>query len=132
MNNQSVRGDSLRVRTKEFALRILRLWRALPRRDDAEVLGKQLLRCGTSVGANYRSACLAKSQKDFLNKLRICQEEADECCYWLELLMESGILGSEKTGPLLDEAQQLAAIMTASAKTVLQNMAREKNNPQNH
>ncbi len=109
--------DELRARTKQFALRIIRLWRTLPKQDDAQVIGRQLLRCGTSVGANYRAACLAKSGKDFLNKLRICQEEADECCYWIELLIESELFPAVKLNALLDEAQQLTAIMTAAAKT---------------
>ena len=117
MNTQGNMRDELRGRTKQFALRIIRLWRTLPQHDDAQVIGKQLLRCGTSVGANYRAACLAKSGKDFLNKLRICQEEADESCYWIELLIESGIYPTAKIAPLLDEAQQLTAIMTAAAKT---------------
>lgn len=117
MHHQSTMRDELRARTKQFALRIIRLWRTLPKQDDAQVIGRQLLRCGTSVGANYRAACLAKSGKDFLNKLRICQEEADECCYWIELLIESELFPAVKLNALLDEAQQLTAIMTAAAKT---------------
>ncbi|MBR5523442.1 MAG: four helix bundle protein [Akkermansia sp.] len=116
----------MRARTYAFALRILRLWKALPNHDDALVLGKQLLRCGTSVGANYRSACLAKSPKDFLNKIRICLEEADESCYWLNLLIDAEILSEAKLQPLLKEAHELSAIMTASANTAEKNIASSK------
>ncbi len=85
MKAKPCKGDDLKARTYAFALRVLHLWRALPNRDDAWVLGKQLLRCGTSVGANYRAACPAKSPKDFLNKIRICLEKADENCSLLHL-----------------------------------------------
>ena len=119
-------GDDLRSRTYHFALRILRLWKALPRHDDALILGKQLLRCGTSVGANYRAACLAKSSKDFLNKIRICLDEADESCYWLNLLIDADILPDTKLQPLLNEAHELSAIMTASANTAEKNIALAK------
>ena len=121
------KGDDLKARTYAFALRIIHLWRALPHREDAHVLGKQLLRCGTSVGANYRSACLAKSPKDFLNKVRICLEEADESCYWLNLLIETEILPESKLRPLLTEAHEISAIMTASANTAEKNISSAKN-----
>ena len=130
MNTQGNMRDELRERTKQFALRIIRLWRTLPTHDDAQVIGKQLLRCGTSVGANYRAACLAKSGKDFLNKLRICQEEADESCLWIEYIIEAGILPESKLSNLLDEAQQLTAIMTSSAITVKKRIENEKNHRQ--
>lgn len=81
MNAKPGKGDDLEARTYAFDLRVILPWRALPHREDAHVLGKQLLRCGTSAGTNDRSACLEKSPKDFLNKGRICLEEADKSCY---------------------------------------------------
>lgn len=77
----------LKNRTKQFALRIINLYKALPNENVAQIIGKQLLRSGTSVGANYRAACLGKSKADFVAKLGIVQEEADECIYWIELLL---------------------------------------------
>ena len=107
----------LQERTREFALRIVRLYAALPQQGAAQVLGKQLLRCGTSVGANYRAACLGKSRADFVNKLKICEEEADESIYWIELIGESGLLRQELLAHLLQEARELSFIMSASIKT---------------
>lgn len=108
----------MRQRTYDFALRIVKLWKALPRGTEYEVIGKQLLRCGTSIGANYRAATVSKSDRDFLNKIRICQEEADESCYWLALLADSGMMPVKKLESIRDEANQLTAIMTASAITI--------------
>ena len=127
MSEQREYETDLKSRTKAFALRVLRLWLALPRRDDAMVIGKQLLRCGTSVGANYRAACRSKSLKDFLNKIRICIDEADESCYWMELLIEQGLVEPSKLKELLNEAGQLTAILTASAITTERNIAKQKN-----
>lgn len=107
----------LQQRTKAFALRIIHLFQSLPPRTDAQVLGKQLLRSGTSVGANYRAACHAKSAADFLAKMKICEEEADECEYWLELLAEAGIVKPALLEPLRQEARELSSIMAASART---------------
>ncbi len=108
----------LRQRTKDFGLRIIRMWKSLPNTAVANVLGKQLLRSATSVAANYRAACIAKSEADFYNKIKICQEEADESILWIEYLIEGEILPETKLSSLLDEARQLAAIMTASSLTV--------------
>ena len=107
-------------RTKQFALDTIRLVESLPRTRTAEVLGRQLLRCGTSVGANYRAACRAKSKADFTAKMCIVLEEADECVYWLELLTESGCITGERASALLNEANELTAIATASVKTARQ------------
>ena len=112
------RGGELRQRTYDFALRIVHLWKSLPKGIEYEVIGKQLLRCGTSIGANYRAATVGKSDRDFLNKIRICQEEADESCYWLSLLADSGMVPAKKLEAIRDEANQLTAIMTTSAITV--------------
>lgn len=112
----------LRQRTKDFGLRIIHMWKQLPKTTVAEVLGKQLLRSATSVAANYRAACLAKSEPDFYNKIKICQEEADESILWIEYLIEGEILPEHKLASLLDEARQLAAIMTASTLTIRKRM----------
>jgi four helix bundle protein len=110
-------GKDLRIRTKDFALRILRLYRSLPFRDDARVVGKQLLRSGTSVGANYRAACRARSKAEFIAKMGIVLEEADETVFWLELLSEGGIVRREKLDALLNEANELTSIFVASLRT---------------
>ena len=107
----------LKDRTKQFALRIMRLCRSLPRREDARVIARQVLRSGTSVGANYRAACRARSKPEFVAKLGIVLEEADETVFWLELLQESEIVSSPKLASLLQEARELTAIFVASICT---------------
>lgn len=107
----------MKARTKRFALRVIKLVDALPKSPAAYTIGKQLLRCGTSVGANYRSACRAKSTADFISKLSIVEEEADECVYWIELLAESGIVHEHLVSDLTGEANQITAIMVKSIKT---------------
>ena len=102
----------LRNRTKAFALRALKLYAALPKKPDAQVLGKQLLRSRTSVGANYREAYRARSDADFVAKFGDCLKELDETTYWLELLAESGILPADRLALMQDEATQLIAIFT--------------------
>jgi len=111
------RPEQLRDRTKSFALRVIRLFRSLPCKSDTQVLGKQLLRCETSVAANYRAVCRARSKAEFIARLGIVAEEADEAVLWLELLIESGILKTAMTDGLLKEARELAAILTASRET---------------
>jgi len=111
------RPEDLRERTKRFALRIIRLFRALPRGGDAQVVGKQLLRSGTSVAANYRAACRARSRPEFAARVGIVMEEADETVFWLELITESGMLPKSRLEPLLQESRELAAIFTASFGT---------------
>ena len=118
--------EDLKQRTKDFGLRVIRMWKSLPANTLSEVPGKQLLRCATSVAANYRAACLAKSDPDFFNKIKICQEEADESCLWIEYIIEAGILPASRLNGLLDEAKQLTAMMTASAITVKKRINSEK------
>ena len=108
-------------RTKEFALRVIRLVQSLPRGQMADVLGKQLLRSGTSVGANYRAACRAKSRADFISKMGIVEEEADESMYWMELLIESGLVQHDHVADLLNEADQLIAMTVSSIQTARSN-----------
>jgi four helix bundle protein len=103
---------------KEFALRIVRLYRSLPRSGEAQVMGRQLLRSGTSVAANYRAACRARSRAEFLSRLSVVLEEADESVLWIELLVDSGTVKKEKSERLLTEARQLTAIFTAATGTI--------------
>ncbi len=108
----------LKARTKSFALRIIKLTRAIPRNDDAgRVIAKQIVRSGTSVAANYRASCRARSQAEFISKIGTVEEESDETALWLELLVESGIMQARKLSALLNEANELTAIMAASRKT---------------
>ncbi len=107
----------MKNRTKQLALRIIRLVESLPETRTSKVLGGQLLRSGTSVGANYRAACRAKSTADFIAKLAIVEEEGDESIYWIELLVESKQVKSELVKGLLDECNQVLSIVVAAIKT---------------
>lgn len=111
----------LRERTKEFALRIVRLFSSLPKTTEAQVLGKQVLRSGTSVGANYREAYRARSKAEFIAKCGDCLREVDETAYWLELLVASGIVSAEKLQPLRQECEELTAIFVTILKTSKEN-----------
>jgi len=106
-----------RRRTKEVALRIIRLVEALPQGPAAAVIGNQLLRSGTSVGANHRAAKRARSQAEFAAKMGIVEEELDECLYWMELLAESGMVPADRLQPLAEEVNELLAITVASIRT---------------
>ncbi len=105
-------------RTKKFGLAAIKLVSALPHSTAAEIMGKQLLRAATSVGANYRAACRAKSPADMITKLKIVEEESDESVYWLELLAESGIIPSTAADPLCEEGNEIVAMTAASIKTM--------------
>jgi four helix bundle protein len=109
-------GD-LKLRTKQFALRVIRLVESLPKRPAGHVIGNQLLRAATSVGANYRAACRGRSRSEFCAKMGIVEEEADECVYWMELLVESGLVREELLTGLIQEANELLAITVASITT---------------
>ena len=108
----------LRTRTKEFAIRVIRLCSSLPKTTEAQVLGRQVLRSGTSIGANYREACRARSDAEFVSKLGDCLKELEETAYWFELLAESGIVAPSKLAALQDEARQLNTICTTIIKQV--------------
>ena len=114
--------EEMKQRTKQFALRIIRLSAALPKSREADVLGRQLLKSGTSIGANYREAVRASSRRHFVTNLEICLREGDETIYWLELLAESGVVPQKRLTGLLDECNQLVAIMTATVRTAKQRM----------
>ena len=113
--------SDLKARTKTFAVRVIRLVERMPRTRTADIIGKQLLRCATSVGANYRAACRGKSSADFIAKMGIVEEEADEAVYWMELLMEAGAVRKDDIAELLNEANQLVAITVASIRTARRN-----------
>lgn len=118
--------DQLKFRTKQFALRIITLVESLPKSKTGEVLGRQILRSGTSVAANYRAACRAKSQADFAAKINTVEEESDETLFWLELLGESNTVPVNRLSSLLREADELTAIFTASGRTAKQNKYKRK------
>jgi four helix bundle protein len=106
-----------RQRTKAYALAVIRLVKALPRDPVTDVMGRQLLRCATSVGANYRAACRAKSPADFVAKMGIVEEEADESLYWMELLIDGGFVPSAHLDELRREGQEILAMTVASIRT---------------
>jgi four helix bundle protein len=110
--------QEMKQRTKTFALRILDLADALPRTRSGNVIAGQIVRSGTSVAANYRALCRAKSRADFVNKTSIVEEEADESCFWLELLIDRGLLAPRRVQPLLKEANELTAIFVARKTAV--------------
>lgn len=115
-------NENLKNRTKKFALDAIKLVETLPvGRTTANVIGRQLMRSATSVGSNYRAACRAKSPADFIAKMGIVEEEADECLYWLELLVEAGIIDQDKTRIIEAEANELLAITISSIKTAKRN-----------
>jgi four helix bundle protein len=109
--------EKMKQRTKKFALRVLQLVRALPEDNVGRSVSGQLIRSATSVGANYRAACRARTKKEFVSKMGIVEEEADESCYWLELIMEDGMLPERRVRPLWQEADELVAITVSSRKT---------------
>jgi len=107
----------LKERTKMFALKVIKVVEMLPRGRIADILGRQLIKAGTSVGANYRASCRAKSTADFISKMGIVEEEADESIYWMELLIEAGLVRQVDLIPLLDEADQILAMTVSSIRT---------------
>jgi four helix bundle protein len=110
--------DAMKQRTKEFAKRVIRLCRKLPRNEEARLIRNQLFRSGTSVGANYRAACRARSKADFISKLGIVLEEADESLYWMEIIVETEIMKAELLALLMEETNQLVAIFVSSLNTI--------------
>ena len=109
--------EKLKKRTKDFSIHIIRLVEALPMNSIGHSIGKQIIRAETSVGANYRAACRAKSNRDFIYKINVVEEEADETMFWLELIIETELLPEIRINSLLKEADELTAIFTATGKT---------------
>lgn len=118
--------NDLKIRTKTFALNIIKLVKSMPEDRIGRVLGNQILRSGTSIAANYRSACKARSKADFISKITIVEEEADETTLWLELIMESETLNNEFTRSLHKESNELTAIFTSSGKTAKENNLKKR------
>jgi four helix bundle protein len=117
---------ALRARTKKFALDILRFVRTLPVTDECRDIGGQLRRAGTGVGSNYRATCRARSRAEFVSRINIALEEADESAFWLEIIAEGGLLVDGRILELLDEANQLCAILTASSITATEALNRRQ------
>ena len=113
--------NALQTKTADIALRIIKLVEALPGGAICNVIGHQVLRSGTSIGANYRAAARTKSKADMLNKLKIAEEEADETIYWLDLLVKSKVVPENRLKPLMDEVEQVVALTVASIKTIRAN-----------
>ena len=111
-------GNLFKKRTEQLALRVINVVDVLPRNRAADVLGRQLIRSGTSIGANYRAACRGKSTADVIAKLRIVEEEADESVYWMELLIESGLIAEARLSELLQETNEIIAMTVASIRTL--------------
>ncbi len=116
--------DEMKLRTKQFALRVIKLVESLPNSKAGTIVGNQLLRSGTSVGANYRASCRAKSTADFVHKISVVEEEADESIYWMELLIEGKIIKESLLENLMDEGNQILSMIVSSIKTI-----KEKRNP---
>jgi four helix bundle protein len=110
-------AEELKKRTKLFALRVLKLVAALPNNVQGRAIGNQLARAGTSVGSNYRAACRGRSRAEFVAKLGIVEEEADESAFWLELIIEGALLEAQRVQPLLNEANELTRIVASSRLT---------------
>ena len=111
-------SDQLRNRTKQFALRVIKLFQNLPRSEEARIIGKQLLQSSISIAANYRATCRARSKKEFISKIGIVVEEADESVFRIEVIIESGKLSIQKAGALLKEAEEIMKITSSAYRTV--------------
>jgi four helix bundle protein len=111
--------EELKQRTKDFAHRCVKLALALPQSSLGEHIRKQLIKCSTSVAANYRAACIAQSKASFVSKLSIVAEEADESCFWLEFTIEEKLLNGKQVTPLLKEGEELTSIFVSSRKTII-------------
>jgi four helix bundle protein len=120
--NSQYKSERLKARSKSFAIRIVQMFRSLPKTDEAKVIGRQVLRSGTSAAANYRAACRARSKPEFLSKISVVVEEIDETVFWLEMLIDVGIVSAKRMGNLLDEANELLAIFAASQHTARTNL----------
>ncbi|PYI92314.1 MAG: four helix bundle protein [Verrucomicrobia bacterium] len=115
------RTDALKARTKDFAIRVFHLVEALPKSLQGRAVANQIIRSGTSMAANYRAACRARSRAEFIAKIGVVEEEADEMLFWLELIIETGLLPLTKLKPLLREADEIVSIMAASLKSAIAN-----------
>ncbi|MFH0895351.1 MAG: four helix bundle protein [Bacteroidota bacterium] len=119
--------EELKKRTKNFALEVMKLIRELPSGIESSVISHQLIRAATSVAANYRAACRTRSHAEFLSKIKIVEEEADESSFWLELVVDAKLLSIKKVQPCLNESSELTAIFSATAKTTKLNYFSKSN-----
>lgn len=110
-------SQQLKDRTKAFGIRVIKMVKEIKGNKVEDILIRQIVRSATSVGANYRSALRARSKPDFISKITVAEEEADETCYWLEIIIEIGVFPKKRLEPLLREAQEITAILTTSGKT---------------
>ena len=115
-------AEELKARTKQFALRIIKLVAAMPKSIEGRAIANQLVRCGTSVAANYRATCRARSKIEFVAKIGVVLEETDETQLWLDLIIEAKLMAAKRVQPLLDEASELVAIFVASRKSASSNL----------
>lgn len=113
-------AEIIKNRTKRFVVDNIRLFRDLPKTEEARIIGRQLLRSSSSIGANYRAACRARSKAEFGSKLSIVVEEADESVFWMEIMIEAEILSHDKISPLMKEGNEILKIVSAARKTTLQ------------
>lgn len=113
----NAQAEQLKARAKRFALNILNLFRALPKTDEARIVGRQMLKSATSVAANYRAVCRARSKAEFIAKIGVVVEEADETVFWLEMVLEGRMMPKDAVAPILREAGELLAIFAASQRT---------------
>jgi four helix bundle protein len=114
--------EDFKKRTKKFVVNNILFFKELPKSDEARILGRQLLRSSSSVGANYRAACRGRSQTEFFSKISIVVEEADETLFWMEVIIESGIVSEAKIRPLFEEAKEILAIVSKARKSVSENI----------
>jgi len=110
-------SQQLKDRTKSLGIRVIRMVKEIRGNKVEDILIRQIVRSATSVGANYRSALRARSKPDFISKITVAEEEADETCYWLEIMIEIGVFGKDRLEPLLKEVQEITAILTTAGKT---------------
>ncbi len=122
---ESVLAEQYKKRTKAFAIRLIRFLRTFPKTDEGAVIGKQLLKSGTSIAANYRAACRARSKAEFISKISVVVEEADETVFWLELVLELQLSDANESAGLLKEANEILAIFGASQRTAKSNSPRK-------
>ena len=115
----------LKERFKKFSIRIVKMVDSLPNTLSARAIGSQVVRSGTSPGANYRAACIAKSEKDFLNKLKMVEEELDETCHWMELIIDTEMFPKERMEPLCDECKELLSIIVRSITSTRKHLAKQ-------
>lgn len=118
-------SEELKARFKRFSLRIIKMVDSMPATISGNAIAKQIVRSGTSPGANYRAACLGKSDKDFLNKLKMVEEELDETIHWLEIIQDSGMIKAEKLQDLLQESNELYRIIVSSIVTLKARQAKQ-------